>query len=87
MVEMKAYALIKTTAYGTFVACVVASNPKEALGLIRKDMEQTKYREIGFDDVLNDAWIITPPESLTVDDLMEIPAGKVFGLSFNTTKH
>ncbi len=87
MVEMKAYILVKTTGYGTFVACVVASDPVEALRLIQKDMEHTKYREVGFDDVLHDAWIITPPESLTVNDLMEIPAEKVFGLAFPAIKH
>lgn len=86
MIGMKAYILLKTTENGSFMACVVASTPSEAITSIKKDMDIAKYREIGYDDVLKDSWIVTPPDRLTEVDLIEVPAGKVFGFAIDNSK-
>jgi len=79
---MNAYILLKSTSFGSFMACVVADNPTMALEKLQEGIDTTRYRSIGFDDILKDDWIITPPERLSEQDLIEVPEGKTVDMIF-----
>nr|MDO8113234.1 hypothetical protein [Candidatus Sigynarchaeota archaeon] len=83
---MNAYILLKTTNLGSFIACVIAEKASEALAKLREGMDKTRYRTIGFDDVLKDDWIITPPDQLTERDLIKVPANTVVGSIIDNAK-
>nr|MDO8113057.1 hypothetical protein [Candidatus Sigynarchaeota archaeon] len=83
---MNAYILLKTTTLGSFIACVVAEKASEALEKLREGMDKVRYRTIGFDDVLKDDWIITPPDQLTERDLIKVPANAVVGSIIDNAK-
>ena len=78
--DTQAYILAKKTKFGTYVACTTAPGPSEALARILEDMDKKRYKEIGYDSLLFERWLIPPPEHLTAADLVEVPPGMVFEL-------
>jgi hypothetical protein len=79
-VSARAFVLVKTTRFGTYIACTIASEPSEALARIVEGMDTKRYKEIGYDSLLRDTWLIPPPECLTEADLIEVPPGTVYEL-------
>jgi hypothetical protein len=76
--DTQAYILAKKTKFGSYVACTVAPGPSEALARILEDMDKKRYKEIGYDSLLRDTWLIPPPDQLTEADLTEVPPGMIF---------
>jgi hypothetical protein len=49
------------------------ASPSEALSRIPEDMDKKRYKNIRFDNLLLNNWLVPPPEDLRPEDLIEVP--------------